>query len=119
MMDKSQELGRYIQSRLRAKNISDNAVAAALNISHKTVQKIYPLKDIYTERLTIFCKLLDENVFKDFYARDESLAKIFNSDFDQDNKSHQLKDELIETQRKYILELEEKLETLKSSKTSS
>ena len=114
MMEKSEELGRYIQSRLRAKNISDNTVAASLNISNKTVQKIYPLKDIYTERLVIFCKLLDENIFKDFYSKDESLAKILNSDFENDKISHQLKDELIETQRKYILELEEKIQTLKS-----
>lgn len=112
-MDNTEELGRYIQRRLREKNVPDSEVAKALNISPKTVQKIYPLKDIYSERLSIFCKLLNENIFSDFYGQSEPLKSIINRT--TLNTDDGLKDELIEIQKKHIQVLEEKVIALEAS----
>jgi len=105
-MDELDDLGRYIQSRLRAKGITDLQVAKALNISPKTVQKIYPLKDIYSERLSVFCELLEENVFLDYYGRSEPLKSILNKELKEAQKLLKTKDELLDIQRKYINKLE-------------
>lgn len=108
-MAEFEDLGRYIQSRLRAKGVSDESVAKALNISPKTVQKIYPLKDIYSGRLSIFCKLLNENVFSDFYGRDDDLRLILDNEVVLLRSIVKSNEELLELQRKHITLLEEKL----------
>ncbi len=79
-MEENDDLGRYIQARLRAKNIEDKDVAAILNISVKTVHKIYPNKDLYSERVAKFCLILNENIFLDFYGKKEPLKTLLNKD---------------------------------------
>lgn len=77
-MDEKEDLGRYIQKKLRDKGIEDKVVANELNISVRSVEKIYPLKDVYSERLAKFCVLLDEDVFSQYYGQDEPLKSILN-----------------------------------------
>ncbi|MFC7526814.1 hypothetical protein ACFQRK_22850 [Parapedobacter sp. GCM10030251] len=77
-MDENEDLGRYLQKKLRDKGIEDKAVADALNISLRSVRNIYPLKDIYAERLAKFCVLLDEDLFLQYYGQNEPLKSILN-----------------------------------------
>jgi hypothetical protein len=103
-MDETDDLGRYIQGRLRAKNIEDKEVATLLNISVKTVPKIYPSKDIYSDRLAKLSILLNEDLFLDFYGKKEPLKTLLNKE------KTQLLDELAKAnsdneQQKKLIEL--------------
>ncbi|RXF71964.1 hypothetical protein [Arcticibacter tournemirensis] len=79
-MQEHDELGKYLQKKVREKRITDKVIANFLNISEKTVPKIYPLKDISSERLSKFCILLDEDLFSGYYGEKEPLKSILTGD---------------------------------------
>jgi|GEM_PF-6581768 len=77
-MQESSDLGKYIQRRIKEKKLDKKAIADALNISVSTVSKIYPNKDIYSDRLAKFCILLNEDLFLDYYGQNDPLKTILN-----------------------------------------
>lgn len=77
-MDEKEDIGRYLQTKLRNKGIEDKEVGDALSIAPRSVRNIFPLKDIYAERLAKFCILLNEDLFSQYYGQDEPLKSILN-----------------------------------------
>jgi len=127
-MDEKELLGKYVQRRLRERNIGDKAVADILNLSIKTVPKIYQQTEIPCDRIAKISILLNENVYLNYYGQEEPLKSILNQEtqnmeervsrLEELNEQHiktiKDKDSIIELQNKLIAELEEKL-----SKSSS
>lgn len=127
-MDEKESLGKYIQRRLREKGIEDKTVADALNLSVKTVPKIYLQTEIPCDRIAKISILLDENVYLNYYGKEEPLKSILNRDkqdllerilkFEEltelNNKIIIDKESIIELQNKLIAELEEKLSKINS-----
>lgn len=127
-MDEKESLGKYIQRRLRERRIEDKAVADILNLSVKTVPKIYKQSEIPSDRVAKISILLNENVYLNYYGSKEPLKSILNhntkeltekvSRLEELNEQHanaiKDKDSIIELQNKLIAELEEKLTKNKS-----
>ncbi|MGV6946449.1 hypothetical protein [Sphingobacterium sp. CZ-2] len=122
-MDEKESLGKYIQQRLRERGIEDKAVADILNLSVKTVPKIYKQSEIPSDRIAKISILLNENVYLHYYGSKEPLKSILNQNtqeleqkvsklealIEQHTKTIDDKDHIIELQNKLIAELEEKL----------
>lgn len=122
-MWENESLGKYVQKRLREKGIEDKTVADTLNLSVKTVPKIYLQTEIPCDRIAKISVLVDENLYLDFFGRKEPLKSLLNRDKqqlieivsrleslnDRNAKTIQDKDRIIELQNKLILELEKKL----------
>jgi len=122
-MDEKESLGKYIQRRLRERGIEDKAVADILNLSVKTVPKIYKQSEIPSDRIAKISILLNENVYLHYYGSKEPLKSILNQNtqeleekvarlevlVEQYTKTIDDKDHIIELQNKLIAELEEKL----------
>lgn len=129
-MDEKESLGKYVQRRLRERNIADKAVADILNLSVKTVPKIYQQTEIPCDRIAKLSILLNENIYLDYYGKEEPLKSILNQGRQElvekvqrleDLNEHSMKiindkESIIELQNKLIAELEEKLSKGGSSK---
>lgn len=122
-MDEKESLGKYVQRILRERNIGDKAVADTLNLSVKTVPKIYHQTEIPCDRIAKISILLNENVYLNYYGKEEPLKSILNQDrkelvekvqkledlIEERQKTIKDKDCIFELQNKLITELEEKL----------
>jgi len=115
-------IGEYLRLKLRSKNILNKDAAAYIGLSESAFDKVLKLDDIYPSRLIKLSGLLEENLLEYYHsieplktlleaekkAQEESLNLLT----DKTNLQEQLinsKEELLETQRKYILELESRL----------
>lgn len=114
-MDENDDLGRYLQNKVRNKGIEDKEVANVLNISVRSVPKIYPLKDVYSDRLAKFCILLDENLFSDYYGQVEPLKSILNREKLGLEQEIARLNELNEEKARFIRYLKEEIESKNSS----
>lgn len=75
-MGENEPLAKYIQRRLRGRNIGDKAVANILNLSVKTVPKIYQQTEIPCDRIAKLSILLNENIYLKL-LRQRRTAKIY------------------------------------------
>lgn len=115
-------IGEYLRLKLRSKNILNKDAAAYIGLSESAFDKVLKLDDIYPSRLIKLSGLLEENLLEYYHsieplktlleaekkAQEESLNLLT----DKINLQEQLiksKEELLEVQRKYILELESRL----------
>jgi len=128
-MDEKESLGKYIQRRLRERHIEDKEVANILNLSVKTVPKIYSQSEIPCDRIAKLSILLNENLYLNYYGKEEPLKTILNQDREelaekvqrledineQSKKIINDKESIIELQNKLIAELEEKLSRIGAS----
>ena len=113
-MSKPNNIGEYLRSKLRGKNISNEAGGNSIGLSESAFEKILTQDDIYSSRLVKLSELVDENLFE-FYNEIEpiksyNLKSIREKDakIDSLNKQVELQNEIIDLQRKYIMELENK-----------
>lgn len=117
-------IGSYLRSKLRSKNISNRRAGLAIGLSESAFEKILVQNDIYASRLVKLSELLNENLFQYYYNTEpfrtfleaEKYAQVedLKSLADKSKLQQQVIDsnaELIETQRKYIKELESKKES--------
>ena len=112
-------IGSYIRSKLRTKNFSNKEAAASIGLSESAFEKILTQDDIYASRLLKLSELLNENLFE-FYFNNEPIRSLILAEkkeyrealrivSDKTELQKQIidsKEELLSTQRKYILELE-------------
>jgi hypothetical protein len=122
-------IGEYLRLKLRSKNIFNKDAAAYIGLSESAFDKVLKLDDIYPSRLIKLSGLLQENLLE-FYHTVEPLKsileieKIIQNDalrglIDKIELQKQIidsKEELLENQRKYILELESRLTGQQSNK---
>ncbi len=115
-------IGEYLRLKLRSKNILNKDAAAYIGLSESAFDKVLKLDDIYPSRLIKLSGLLEENLLEYYHsieplktlleAEKKAQEKSLNLLTDKINLQEQLihsKEELLETQRKYILELESRL----------
>ncbi|MDR2269528.1 MAG: hypothetical protein LBF27_01370 [Sphingobacterium sp.] len=122
-MAEKEPLGKYVQRRIREKGIEDKIIADILNLSVKTVPKVYAQTDIPCDRIAKLSILLNEDLYLNYYSSSEPLKTILNrekqelnekileleSQQDQYLNIIKDKDSIIILQNKLISELEEKL----------
>jgi len=115
-------IGSYLRLKLRSKNISNKDAGISIGLSESAFEKILTQDDIYASRLVKLSELLNENLFE-FYYSNGTLKMLLETEqniqkesilmlTDKINLQEQLinsKEELLETQRKYIIELELRL----------
>jgi|GEM_PF-1330642 len=122
-------IGEYLRLKLRSKNIFNKDAAAYIGLSESAFDKVLKLDDIYPSRLIKLSGLLQENLLE-FYYTVEPLKSIL--EVEQNLKDEVFctlkdkielqkqiiygKEELLENQRKYILELESRLTGQQSKK---
>lgn len=122
-MDEKEPLGKYIQRRVREKGVEDKTVADILNLSVKTVPKVYAQAEISCDRIASLSILLNEDLYLNYFGESEPLKSLLNRDKNElSEKVEELislkdqylsiikdKDNIIALQNKLIAELEEKL----------
>ncbi len=115
-------IGSYLRLKLRSKNISNKDAGISIGLSESAFEKILTQDDIYASRLVKLSELLQENLFEYYYSNG-ALKNLVETEqniqkksalvlTDKINLQEQLitsKEELLENQRKYILELESRL----------
>ena len=115
-------IGEYLRLKLRSKNILNKDAAAYIGLSESAFDKVLKLDDIYPSRLIKLSGLLEENLLE-YYHSIEPLKTLLEAEKKEQEKSLNLltdkinlqeqlinsKEELLEIQRKYILELESRL----------
>lgn len=124
----SDTIGKYIQERLRKKNIKNEEAAGFMNIAASTLRKYFPSDDLYISKLIDFSKLLDEDIISDYYYSREPLKSIHYREIKkweeqiaalkatagrQEEIIEHLKDQ-INTQKELILALKREMELLKN-----
>ncbi|MBB5646989.1 hypothetical protein [Pedobacter cryoconitis] len=114
-------IGEYLRLKLRSKNILNREAAAYIGLSESAFDKVLKLDDIYPSRLIKLSGLLQENLLE-YYHSIEPLKTLLEAEkriheealrtlIDKIELQKQVidnKEELLTTQRKYILELEGK-----------
>lgn len=112
-------IGSYLRLKLRSKNISNKDAGASIGLSESAFEKILMQDDIYASRLVKLSELSKENLLE-FYNQIEPIKSFIQVEKDKQEAALQIlidkidlqkqiidgKEELLETQRKYILELE-------------
>jgi len=115
-------IGEYLRLKLRNKNIFNKDAAAYIGLSESAFDKVLKLDDIYPSRLIKLSGLLQENLLEYYHTleplktllevekgiQEEALRTVT----DKVKLQQQIidsKEELLEVQRKYILELESRL----------
>lgn len=112
-------IGSYLRLKLRSKNISNKDAGASISLSESAFEKILMQDDIYASRLVKLSELSKENLLE-FYHQIEPIKSFIQVEKDKQEATLQIlidkidlqkqiiegKEELLETQRKYILELE-------------
>lgn len=115
-------IGEYLRLKLRNKNILNREAAAFIGLSESAFAKVLISNDIYPTRLIKLSGLLQENLLE-FYYSVEPLKTLLEAEKGlQEDALRTLSDkielqkqiiasheELLDTQRKYILELELRL----------
>jgi len=118
-------IGEYLRLKLRSKNILNREAAAYIGLSESAFDKVLKLDDIYPSRLIKLSGLLQENLLE-YYHSIEPLKTILDIQRNEQNEvlktlsdkidlQKQIingKEELLETQRKYILELEARINNI-------
>lgn len=120
-MSKPNNIGEYLRSKLRGKNISNQAAGSSIGLSESAFEKILTQHDIYSSRLVKLSEVVEENLFE--YYNDIEPIKSYHLQRNQEqefkidslNKQVKLqneiivsKNEIIELQRKVITEFEKK-----------
>jgi len=122
MQNKASSIGEFIKVIAESKNLKPSDLGKKINTSKQNVSDIYKRITIDTELLLALSKALDFNLFSyyddkepvNFFRNQESLGwqlsieklteKVRSLD-----KLVETQEELLSTQRKYIIELENKL----------
>ena len=119
-------IGEYLRLKLRSKNILNREAAAFIGLSESAFDKVLKLDDIYPSRLVKLSGLLQENLLNYYNSiepiktlldaekslHEEALVRL-NDTVELQKQIIEVKEELLENQRKYILELEWKLKSHK------
>lgn len=114
-------IGEYLRLKLRNKNISNKEAGASIGLSESAFEKILTQDDIYTSRLVKLSELINENLLEYYHKiepikslialeRNEHKAALkgLNDKIELLKQAVDNKEELLVTQRKYILQLEGK-----------
>ena len=120
----NESMGEYIRLRLRSKNILNREAAAYIGLSVSAFNKILKLDDIYPSRIIKLSGLLQENLLEYYYKLEplktlletekslkKEAARTLEEKIDLQKQIIDVKEELLENQRKYILELESRLKS--------
>lgn len=116
-------IGEYLRLKLRGKNISNKEAGASIGLSESAFEKVLTQDDIYASRLVKLSELVDENLLeyynkiepiKSFVLLEKNEQKaVLRSLADKIELQKQVidnKEELLITQRKYISELESRIQ---------
>ncbi|WP_312364903.1 hypothetical protein [Sphingobacterium sp.] len=110
-----ESIGKYIQKFLRAKGISNKDAGESIGLSESAFEKFLTKDDILISRLFKLSQFTEMNLLKYYYEK-EPLASFRDEEFRelQQKLEHaklliEKNDIIIETQIKYIAELEEKI----------
>lgn len=108
-------IGKYIQKFLRFNGISNKDAGESIGLSESAFEKFLTKDDILISRLLKLSQFIDKNLI-DYYYEKEPLATFRKEEVRELMQRLEHADELIkkndliiETQTKYIRELEEKL----------
>ena len=123
-MSKPTNIGEYLRLKLRSKNISNHAAGSCIGLSESAFEKILTQDDIYASRLIKLSELVGENLFefynsiapiKSYYLKSieehSSIVDSLKQKIDLQNEIIQSKIDIIDLQKKYVLELEGKLKS--------
>lgn len=110
-------IGKYIQKILRFKGISNKTAGESIGLSESAFEKFLTKDDILISRLFKLSQFSGINLLKYYYEKEplESFRKDEIYDLRQKLEYSEIiiekNDLIIETQKKYIKELEDKLKT--------
>lgn len=116
----AKSIGELIEEIAKSKNIKQEELGKKINKTKQNVGHIYTRETIDTDLLLTLTKELNFDFFQFFYDNNEILKKFRQHDIDNWNekiaflnnlvdtqeKTIKLQAELLETQRKYIAEME-------------
>lgn len=114
-------IGEYLRLKLRSKNISNKEAGTSIGLSESAFEKILTQNDIYASRLVKLSELVQENLLE-YYHKIEPIKSLISVEKNEhkialrgltdkielQKQVIENKEELLITQRKYILELEGK-----------
>ncbi|ALL05477.1 hypothetical protein AQ505_08215 [Pedobacter sp. PACM 27299] len=115
-------IGEYLRLKLRSRNISNKEAGASIGLSESAFEKVLMQDDIYASRLVKLSELLKENLLEYYYKIEpikslilveknehKSALRNLSDKIELQKQVIDSKEELLMTQRKYILELETRL----------
>ena len=108
-------IGKYIQKSLRAKGISNKSAADSIGLSESAFEKFLTKDDILISRLLKLSQFTEKNLLRYYYEKEPlvSFRKDEIRELQQKLEYAEIliekNDLIIETQVKYIAELEEKI----------
>lgn len=116
-------IGKYIQKWLRSKEISNKEAGNAVGLSESAFEKVLTKDDILISRLLKLTALTNQNLLEYYYKekplntfREKELEEwsksidSLNKEIESKNFLLKKNEELLMLQRKYIKELEEKIQ---------
>ncbi|WP_293297331.1 hypothetical protein [Pedobacter sp. UBA4863] len=115
-------IGKIIHELVKERGIKAKVVAEYINVSESTLFGIYKRESVDVDKLILFSRLLDKNLFL-YYLNEEPLKSMFSKDMvilqdkilelesELKNKGEKLKDlmDIVEAQKKIISLHEEKI----------
>lgn len=124
-------IGKIIHDLIKQRGLKAKSVADYINVSESTLFGIYKRKSVDIDKLILFSKLLEKNLFL-YYLNEEPLKGMFSADIiiiqnritalesELSTKNEKLRDltDIIETQKKVIALQEAQTSKPKAKKRS-